>query len=361
MPTSKQSISPRNRPAAPVANIDADEVIVYVLGDLHFSINPPSGRNDTYAKDLVSVLKFVAEQVSKEHAASGQYPIVCCVGDWFHRKGASCAEAIALMQLLRPIVKMTGPILGIDGNHDQFAGDPSTSRLSQAFGVLLQSGLVRDAELDPARIKVGNTAVGIIGAGYKTSHGMAVSAMERSAAACMKHGVATFVVGLSHADAYIATTEAHELVVASHGGMLARSSVVCNGHLHDQTGSGKVDYADKFGAGRGLFLQVGTSIIVGKGEDHHSPTMTRLCIIGEKCRVSRIALPRTESSLAFAEEKEQAAPLDEMEINEIVRQIREQTIGGDSPVTLLDSIATTMSKSGSDAHRRAKKIISECA
>lgn len=130
-----------------------------VFGDVHASTVPPQSRTGEYMSQIKGKLQQVAGYVDvfKPHFRA-------CTGDIFHRKHRSNAgDILECSEMLEPLK----PIDTVPGNHDGFRSQIHTN---SAFGVLHQTGIIRDVEISPRIIRVSPDAAYVVaGIGWRGS------------------------------------------------------------------------------------------------------------------------------------------------------------------------------------------------
>jgi exonuclease SbcD len=127
--------------------MDMTETRFIVSGDLHFRIENPRNRKDTYFVTLISKLDETCALAQKHNAAAVIIP-----GDIFDSANVGLSTIIELAFSLKRLQKNYGiPILTISGNHDLPAGNKSA--LSRTpYGLLSKLGYLRDLEKGPYMI-----------------------------------------------------------------------------------------------------------------------------------------------------------------------------------------------------------------
>jgi DNA repair exonuclease SbcCD nuclease subunit len=115
--------------------------------DWHFSDIPPGRRKDDYRNALLAKLDFVRGLAERLGGAA------LCGGDVFHHKksyhpGNSLRLIISLVNALRRFPQ--GCVFGSVGNHDLADGVRMDSLPRQPLGLLIECGVYRDLNREPA-------------------------------------------------------------------------------------------------------------------------------------------------------------------------------------------------------------------
>lgn len=117
-----------------------------VVGDVHFTATPPSGRTSTYAQEIHLSL----DQVGRI-AAAHDVDIDLYVGDLLHSKGRTThGEVASLAESIRSTGKR--PRAAIPGNHDMQGNNVQNAMFEQPYAVLAHAGVFHDlanTPLDP--------------------------------------------------------------------------------------------------------------------------------------------------------------------------------------------------------------------
>lgn len=104
-----------------------------IIGDVHYTQDPPRRRKDSYGHEILLKLCWLADVATRLKLTG-----VIFTGDLFHRKRATLAEVHDLMEVLKTF---TCPLHACVGNHD-VVGHSSLDLSSTGVGVLFKSGVL---------------------------------------------------------------------------------------------------------------------------------------------------------------------------------------------------------------------------
>ena len=136
-----------------------------IIGDIHFTHEPPRARTDQYPDDILRKLAVVAGMAGKVGAA------VACTGDIFHRKAPEERDITALIRAFKAMPG--GCIYSVLGNHD--TGSPGRMD-GTAYECLVEAGVVQDI----SDRSVSGAAFALTGRAFRPEPGMAYAASSES-------------------------------------------------------------------------------------------------------------------------------------------------------------------------------------
>jgi len=136
-------------------------VTMVVVNDIHYTVNAPECRADTYAVEILSKLHEVARLAKRLGAQA-----IGCTGDWYHRKGRTLfRESNDVLAVLHGWREKGLDVVGILGNHD-IAGHSLDSLDNRAVGSLVHSRVLHLLDHEPYKISNEGSSMAVTGTSY---------------------------------------------------------------------------------------------------------------------------------------------------------------------------------------------------
>ena len=109
---------------------------IVCVGDIHVSDRAPVSATDSYTDDIVTMLKWVADEASRIEADA-----VVWAGDVFHHKAPSRNSHELVLKMIDVVKAHRVPLYCVTGNHDVQNGRIEDVHERQPLGVLYEAGL----------------------------------------------------------------------------------------------------------------------------------------------------------------------------------------------------------------------------